>query len=325
MTTTRRFTTGKEENRSTDAHEEYRLSIVGEEELELDDGYSVGMRNAPWERWWGAEVSFGRGMDELLGVTNNKQHAQGLNDVSKKEWKDWDFDDDGLTTDEIKDYVMVTDFPTFVCLTIKERIAKNLAILRKQITATSIKKKSSRKSRHEGAEHQATQATRRRQEEGKEGKSDEFEGMSQEEKSEAIRKSLSKKGFDEDVIDVLEGKIIGSGYKVVFSERDMDSEAFFSVEQQVGSLIVYFNETHGAYKHLFSALDSAELQGEELSREDLQEMAIHAATAVKLILAAWARYEDEASSDERKKLQKFRREWGGVAEEFMDDYAGGYS
>ena len=55
-------------------------------------------------RWWGAEVSFSSGMDDVFGVTNNKQHAQGLNDVSKKEWKDWDFDDDGLSTDEIKDY-----------------------------------------------------------------------------------------------------------------------------------------------------------------------------------------------------------------------------
>ncbi len=31
------------------------LSIVRERrELELDDGYSVGAGNAPWERWWGS-------------------------------------------------------------------------------------------------------------------------------------------------------------------------------------------------------------------------------------------------------------------------------
>jgi len=302
------------------------LSIVRERrELELDDGYCVGAGNAPWERWWGAEVNFGRGMDELLGVTNNKQHAQGLNDVSKKEWKDWDFDEEGLTTRQIKEDLEIEDFPTFVCLCIKERIEKNLKIMRKQIVATSIKKKSSRVTRHEGAEHLASEATKRRQKDGNQGQSDEYEGMSMEEKSEAIRRDLSKKGLDEDVIDLLEGKIIGSGYKVVFSEREMDSEAFFSVEQQVGSLIIYFNEGHGAYKHLFAALDSAELQGDDLSKDQVQQRAVHAASAVKLILAAWARYEDESSPEERKRLQKFRREWGSVADEFMDDYSGGYT
>jgi len=301
------------------------LSIVrARRELELDDGYSVGAKNAPWERWWGAEVNFEPGMDEVLRVTNNKQHAQALNDVSKKEWESFGWDD-GESEREIKERLEWEDFSTFVAMTIKEKIEKNLKILRDQIKNTSVVKKQNRSKRHEGPEDQGTKGIKKRQEQGKVGASDKVENMSDEEKRKTIRDKLTKQGMDGDLIDHLEGKLIDSGYKIAFSERQMDSEAFFSVQQEIGSLIVFANENHAAYRHLFAALDSAELKGEELSKNEIQQRAIHAAQTVKLLLGAWARYEDEASPEERTKLMKVRREWGSVAQSLIDDFAGGYS
>ena len=301
------------------------LSIVrARRELELDDGYSVGARNSQWERWWGAEVGFEPGMDEVLRVTNNKQHAQALNDVSKKEWESFGWDDDE-SVHEIKERLEWEDFSTFVAMTIKEKIENNLKILRDQIRTTSVVKKSSRKTRHEGADAQASKGVKKRQEQGKKGASDELESMSEEEKRQTIRANLTKQGMDGDLIDHLEGKLIDSGYKIAFSERKMDTGAFFSVQQEIGSLIVFVNEGHSAFDHLFAALDSAELKGEDLSKEEMQQRAIHASQSVKLLLGAWARYEDEASPEERKKLLKIRREWGSVAESLMEDFLGGYS
>ena len=301
------------------------LSIVrARRELELDDGYSVGAKNATWERWWGAEVSFDPGMDEVLRVTNNKQHAQALNDVSKKEWQSFGWDD-GESIPEIKERLEWEDFSTFVAMTIKERIDRNLKILRDQILATSIVKKANRQTRHEGPEAQGTKGIMKRQAQGKVGVSDQLADMSDEEKRHTIRANLTKQGLNGDLIDHLEGKLIDSGYKIAFSERPMDSEAFFAVQQEIGSLIVFANEDHAAYSHLFAALDSAELKGEELSKGELQQRAVHAAQTVKLLLGAWARYEDEANPDDRRKLQRVRREWGSVAQSLMDDFAGGYS
>jgi len=301
------------------------LSVVrARRELELDDGYSVAVKNAAWERWWGAEVSFEPGMDDVLRVTNNKQHAQALNDVSKKEWESFGWDDDE-SVHEIKERLEWEDFSTFVAMTIKERIEKNLKILRDQIRQTSVVKKSKRKSRHEGADAQASKGIKKRQAQGKKGASDELESMSDDEKRQTLRANLTKQGMDGDLIDHLEGKLIDSGYKIAFSERGMDTEAFFSVEREIGSLIVFANERHDAYAHLFAALDSAELKGDELSKEEMQQRAIHASQSVKLLLGAWARYEDEASPEERKKLLKIRREWGSVAESLMEDFLGGYS
>ena len=147
--------------------------------------------------------------------------------------------------------------------------------------------------------------------------------MSKEDKKHRLREKLVKDGVDEDLIDYLEGKIVVSGYDVVFSERKMDTDAFFSVEQTVGSLIVYLNQSHDAYKHLFAALEDIEIN-DKLSEKELIQRGIHASNSVKLLLGAWARYEDEAGAEEKKRLLKFRRGWGAMTDDFMDDFGKGY-
>ena len=42
-------------------------------ELELNKSFVIGYN--PAERWWGVEVSFSPALDEIFGVTNNKQSA----------------------------------------------------------------------------------------------------------------------------------------------------------------------------------------------------------------------------------------------------------
>ena len=71
--------------------------------------------------------------------------------------------------------------------------------------------------------------------------------------------------------------------------------------------------------------DMTDEEAQDLSKEEIQQRAIHASQSVKLLLGAWARYEDEASPEERRQLLKIRREWGSVAQTLMDDFLGGYS
>jgi len=314
---------GGDQSHGRHAKKNVGLSIVRERrELELDRGYAFGGKNPAYDRWWGAELSFGRGMDELFGVTNNKQHAQRLNDVALKDWKEFQFEEEEEEEDVMK-RLKDNDFSTYVCLKVKKDIVKNIGIIRNLIEKTSIKKKRDRKSRHEGAEAQGSKAIDKRRKEGKRGESDEFPDMSKEDKKHRLREKLVKDGVDEDLIDYLEGKIVVSGYDVVFSERKMDTDAFFSVEQTVGSLIVYLNQSHDAYKHLFAALEDIEIN-DKLSEEELIQRGIHASNSVKLLLGAWARYEDEAGAEEKKRLLKFRRGWGAMADDFMDDFGKGY-
>ena len=59
---------------------------------------------------------------------------------------------------------------------------------------------------------------------------------------------------------MLEDLIITPGYKVVFNREGHGLGGILLCRAAGGSLIVYFNETHGAYKHLFSVLDKIELR-----------------------------------------------------------------
>ena len=295
------------------------VSIVRERrELELDRSWAVGAINPPWERWWGAEISFGRGMDEIFDVSNNKQHAQNLNDVATKSWNYWN--EGGETVAEIKSRMEEEDFPMWVCMKVRERVDKNIRLLRNEIKDTSISKKKDRKQRHKGAEDSATKAIKARVAGGHVGESDGEQVAEKEEARNKLRVNLKQKGLDEDTIEYIEGEIIDYGYRTVFSERRLDTSAFFSVEKEIGSLIVYLNSQHRAFEFLFTALDELELKSEELTPDQLRQKAIQSNSAVKLLLAAWARCEDEASGNLKIEMQEMRRNWGRLSSQFIGEH-----
>ena len=291
------------------------LSIVREDrELELDSTWSQG-RNAAYERWWGAEVCFDKGMDHIFDVTNNKQHAQRLNEVSKRDW-DYFREDDLETEKEIRDRLKVEDYPTWVCLDVKEKITKQIELVRTQLQKSSVVKKSSRKRGHKLAEQIATEKLAEDRQRGVKGKSDSTIIVDKEEKREALRKQLKDEGLDQALVDHLDDLLITSGFSVAFAEKPIDGDAFFSVEAKVGSLIVFLNENHGAFKHLFSVIDKIDTE-EEISNEELRKQVIHASAALKVMLAAWARYEDAAQGPELKSIQRIRRDWGRYADDWL--------
>jgi Histidine kinase-, DNA gyrase B-, and HSP90-like ATPase len=60
------------------------ISIVrAGRELELNNSFTVAYD--PTERWWGAEIAFEPELDEVFGVTNNKQAATALRQLSIEE------------------------------------------------------------------------------------------------------------------------------------------------------------------------------------------------------------------------------------------------
>jgi hypothetical protein len=66
---------------------------------------------------------------------------------------------------------------------------------------------------------------------------------------------------------------------------------------------------------LFSSL---ELEDEdELDEETAAEKLENANTALKLLLEAWARMEDEETGEMKHKLRDVRDDWGRVARDFL--------
>lgn len=87
-----RFSLAKEEARATNnagglphgrhAARNVGVSIVrADRELDLDQNYVI--QYDPRERWWGIEVDFPPALDDLFGVTNNKQSARTFADLAR--------------------------------------------------------------------------------------------------------------------------------------------------------------------------------------------------------------------------------------------------
>src|SRR3546814_3461090 len=63
------------------------LSIVrADRELDLVDSWVNSYD--PVERWWGVEVDFPADLDEIFGVTNNKQAATHFARMAAFDWED---------------------------------------------------------------------------------------------------------------------------------------------------------------------------------------------------------------------------------------------
>lgn len=73
---------------------------------------------------------------------------------------------------------------------------------------------------------------------------------------------------------------------------------------------------HPAYKHLVECLDK---NVENVPAEQLRERLQNASDGLRLLLTAWARYEDEQPDGrEREAVRDARADWGRVARQFYN-------
>jgi anti-sigma regulatory factor (Ser/Thr protein kinase) len=295
------------------------LSILREgRELLLDGNWASS--NDPRERWWGVQINFGRKMDEIFGVTNNKQGADRLVEIASSDWDD--YAQPGESTQETKERLKDEDFPTFVCLDIKQEVDKITSQLSKKVEEIGEynienDNEDEEEKRHEDTpERVGTEVTKDRKEQGQTGESDEQEELSENEKEEEIENRLADQGLDEETIEQVKGDVIDYGLKFSFVEKHLTSSQIFSVEPTAGSIIIGINKDHLAYDELFSSLeleDESELDEEEAAAEKLKT----ANMALKLLLEAWARMEDEESTEKKHQLRDIRDDWGRVARDFL--------
>ncbi len=300
------------------AKENQGLSIVREgRELLLDGNWASD--TDPRDRWWGLEIEFGRQMDDIFGVTNNKQGADRLVEIASSDWDD--YAQPGESTQETKERLKDEDFPTFVCLDIKQRIDKitsQLSTKVEEIGEYNVDNDDDDdgKKRHEDTpERVGTEVTKDRKKEGQTGESDEEEELSEDEKEEEIETRLKEQGIDDQTIEQVKGDIVDHGLKFTFVEKRLASSQIFSVEPTAGSILIGINKNHIAYDQLFSSL---ELEAEdELDEEEAAEKLQDANKALKLLLEAWARMEDEESTEMKHQLRDIRDDWGRVARDFL--------
>ncbi len=291
------------------------VSVVrGGRELELDDNWAIGYD--PRERWWGVEVEFPPALDEVFGVTNNKQDATVFSQMANFEWQNEDVP--GETYVDFKRRLEEDEDPRAKLIDIARYIKVQLGRIREAIKDQTKGKRSKGGQRHVEISIEDTATTRwnERAREGREAKSDtqQFDDNAQKE----LTKDLIDKQYPEKIAREIAEAVKFRGRKVIFvTAHNDDSPAFFNVEEKAGGVTeVIFNQSHSACQKLVEALD-ADIS-DDTSDSDLVSRIENASNALKLLFAAWARYEEE-DVPQKDRIRDIRHEWGKMAKHFLAD------
>ena len=139
-------------------------------EIQLDDSWVSG--DDPRERWWTVEVDFPTALDEVFGVTNNKQGTMTFQRLARYDWRREVLPDEESSGDVRRRMEEDGDHRVHL-LDLRRQIEKAIELMRPRVRQTRQR----RGSRHvldedQKADAKATAAIKRRIEEGHEGESD---------------------------------------------------------------------------------------------------------------------------------------------------------
>lgn len=290
--------------------------IRSHREIELDISWVSG--DDPRERWWKVEVDFPTALDEVFGVTNNKQGTMTFHRLSSFDWKREALPEEESSGDVRRRMEEEGDHRTYL-LELRKQIQNAITAMRHRIREVSVK----RSNRHvinedQKADAMATAAIKRRLDEGYKGESDVAgeTGSEQEHKETQINSLVEKHHFAKDDAIRRVAETIEAGNRVRWIRSHQSSPAFFDVEALPGVIQVALNTNHPVHSHLYELMHP---DIEEMSESEVRERLLKAAAAFRILIYSWARYEDEQTDNMKRKIRDARIEWGKYAEEFFDE------
>jgi len=291
-------------------------------EIMLDQGWCIGYD--PRERWWGAEVEFPPALDELFGVTNNKQAATHFSELATTEWEQ--LAEEGEHFIDVVNRLKEDGDPRGWLLTLADSLKRNIVMLRNTVKSQGAGGRSSRRTRHEETDDVTAAVNKSWKERSKEKPLEGEDHPTTEQDLEEIRSDLTEnKRYSETDAEELVKLIQEDKLKIVFLEADFtNSYELFNVEMKGNVTEVTFNRQHPAFDDIFGTIVMADEHVNDLSKEELLQRLVRAVNATKITFAAWARYEREAGLSRAQALEKVRFDWGQIAAKFLqpeDDLA----
>lgn len=273
----------------------------------------------PTDRWWGVEVSFEPDLDEIFGVTNDKQDAPYFTNALK--------------------YAIEYD------LTVKEAEAEGLFpeddlfrhlydigySIRKRINGikSASKKRKKEKDRNKNPNQSpiaeaVTRANKKRSQLHPTDGERQFSenSMTPEQAADAIETELQRRHKLPDEYAKIVAEQYKKGITVHFLESaQAQSPAFFWTDEIYNDEQIFINSEHPAYSKLIEPL---RLSSDEISRlsEDKSKKLLGAASdALGMLIQAYARLELEVGNDPEisNHYRNVREEWGKRLREIMVD------
>jgi len=280
-------------------------------ELMLDRSWTI--QYDPRDRWWGCEVEFPADLDEIFGVTNNKQAATVFNELSALDWKE--LAEGQETLPEVIERLREEGDPKGVLLHLSEAIKRNLRALREMI------KVQGKGSRRPGKRHGDGDPTEDTNEKWKErDKTSPIPGGNEPPTAkdvEDISEDLKEDGVDELAADEIVARVVSGDLKILFIDKTLGSSGeLFTVVPRGHTTEVVFNRRHPAFEIIFDTV-SADDDLDSLSSTELQDRLLKASRAVRVMFAAWARMEREDPPN-LSRYERVREAWGKLARDFLE-------
>ncbi|XVQ11140.1 ATP-binding protein [Spirillospora sp. CA-255316] len=293
------------------------ISLVREDrELLLDSAWA---NSDVRERWWGIEVSFPEALDDVFGVTNNKQSATVFESLARLNWEAEL--EEGESFKAYKDRLRELGDPRLPLIDLANHIETSLLRpMRAKIKAQRHGARGDSGERYpDKATQQATNAIKKRQEEGHTTKEDlASRSQSEDEKrNEQVDNLIKRHHVAPEAATKIVDHSLKLGLLANWIASPQDTEAFFTIDPMTSILQVAFNSDHVLHDRLMTVMEEVP---NESSTEDLRERLAQVATTFQLLLFSWARMEKETSDPEHLKMIKgARRDWGSYAHDFIED------
>ena len=284
-------------------------------EIMLDQGWCIGYD--PRERWWGCEVEFPPALDEIFGVTNNKQAATHFSELAVIESEQ--FYEEGEEFLDMVNRLREEGDPRGHLLKLVDSIKRNLKQIRDAIKAQGAPSRSTSQSRHAKADPATDRADKGWKEREKEHPIEEANMPATEDDLEEIRTDLEKnKKYSEIDAANIVSLIRDADLRILFLEADFTNPyELFNVEMKGTVTEITFNRKHRAFDDIFGTITTVDENVDEFTKEEVLDRLIRAVNSSKIIFAAWARYEREAGISKLQELQKIRFDWGQMAGKFL--------
>ena len=285
------------------------VSVVREDrEIVLEDAFlrEGGSADNPQNRWWGCEVSFRRGCDELFGLDHNKQMVANFTQAART-----------LARDDRPNQIILDELgiDDDIIYTIVGDIRDQTRAMMRQIRQMFNQRRDPdnggngrRKNPETTAVHTATQADRDAVAAGDEmpSRTDlDREGIPSQERETGLADQFVAFGQSEQEAQELARMLVREDLSYQFNPAQLDGSLIFNVRSNQGVLHINLNTEHPIYdliRHVEGRLDES---GDE------DDPAYQAIVAIRLLLSSWARMEDQTESrDERIRIQNIAMNWG---------------
>jgi hypothetical protein len=242
-------------------------------------------------RFMGLEVSFPPGLDEVFGVTNNKQHAVNFAPFDI----DYESEKEGYSIGEYLEELEINNDPKLVMKQVTEEVNNQIALIMDKFKTLNFgnKKSGAESSANIDVSRAATEATNDRIEKGHGIQSDDEKPT-----EESLKELFKSKGFTPDEAKPSIDVIMEQNLNFFIENKELESDIFFDVSTRTGLSLVLVNQSHPFYSQIMNSVDDT------------------AKHLLNLTLAAWARMENESSLTNRDRLRNYRVRWG----EMLCDY-----